>query len=76
MISLYITNFKGTNKTVSDLGNQVTVFFNPAINFDDKKKYHLRLLSANVVCCMPNVFAHKNDLYPTLIRVQNSHLLL
>ena len=60
MISLYITNATGENKDVGLLGNRVTLN-NLSINLDNKKKYHMRLLQANIVYCSPNVFTDKNN---------------
>ena len=41
MISLYITNKAGSGKSVSTLGNSVTINLNQPILLDEKKKYKL-----------------------------------
>ena len=66
MISLFINNTMQSSKIVSPLGNQVTVNFSSPIILDDKKKYELRLLNANVVYCMPNVTSANNELWYTI----------
>ena len=66
MISLYINNTPGNGKTINATGSQVTVNLNPGIVLDDKKKYQMRLLNANVVYCMPNITAKNNTLSYTL----------
>ena len=61
MISLYITNKKADGKTVTSIGNSVTVNLNKPILLDEKKNYNMRLLQANIVYCSPNVFANVNN---------------
>jgi len=62
MLSLFINNNPSTNKIISPLGNQVIVNLNPPILLDEKKKFELRLLNANIVYCMPNVSSNNNTL--------------
>ena len=61
MISLYITNKAGSGKSVSTLGNSVTINLNQPILLDEKKKYNMRLLQANIVYCSPNVYTNVNN---------------
>jgi len=61
MISLYITNKASSGKTVTSLGNSVTVNLNQPILLDEKKKYNMRLLQANIVYCSPNVYTNVNN---------------
>ena len=61
MISLYITNKAGSGKSVSNLGNSVTISLNQPILLDEKKKYNMRLLQANIVYCSPNVYTNVNN---------------
>ena len=61
MISLYITNKAGSGKTVTTLGNSVTVNLNSPILLEEKKKYNMRLLQANIVYCSPNVYTNINN---------------
>jgi hypothetical protein len=62
MISLFVNNDTSYNKIISALGNQVILSLNPPILLDDKKKYEMRLLNANIVYCMPNVTSVNNTL--------------
>ena len=64
MLSFYITNASSgnnNNKEVSSLGSSVTVHLNGQLNLENNKKYHMRLLQANIVYCSPNVFSDKNN---------------
>ena len=63
MQSIFINNTieYNTNKTVNTTGNQVSFSLNPRISLDDDKKYQLRLLSASIVYCMPNINQTKNN---------------
>ena len=61
MISLYITNKAGSGNSVSTLGNSVTINLNQPILLDEKKKYNMRLLQANIVYCSPNVYTNVNN---------------
>ena len=62
MITLFIVNDPscGPNITVNSTGNQVTYFFKPSIVLDDKKKYEIRLVSASIVYCTPNIDTSNN----------------
>ena len=60
-ITLFINNTAGNNTTINPLGNQVTVNLNPAVHLDNKKRYVLRIISAQIPYCFPNVFTGIND---------------
>jgi len=62
MISTFANNATGANKTVSTIGNIVKLNFAPSIPLDDKVDYELRLISANIVYCMPNITSSNNTL--------------
>ena len=62
MISIFANNATGANKTVSTLGNRVKLNFAPSIPLDDKVDYELRLISGNIVYCMPNFTSSNNTL--------------
>ena len=63
MQSIFINNTieYNTSKRVNTTGNEVTISLNPRISLDDDKKYQLRLLSASIVYCMPNINQTKNN---------------
>ena len=61
MQSLYVSNSGVSNTSVSALGSSVTVYFNPPIKLDTKKKYQIRCLSAAIVYCTPNISATKRN---------------
>ena len=61
MQSLYFSNSGVSNTSVSALGSSVTVYFNPPIKLDTKKKYQIRCLSAAIVYCTPNISATKRN---------------
>ena len=69
MGSIYINNINGMNKTISNLGSQITVNFNPPILLDPSKKYQMALNNGSIVYCHPNVtnrylrFTYKNLSY-------------
>ena len=61
-ITLFVNNNPSDSNTkVNAFGNQVTVSLNPAVHLDNKKEYVLRVLSAQVLYCILNVFTGKND---------------
>ena len=62
MQTLFINNTPDSRKDISTLGNSVTVYLNQPIILDEKKKYQMRLLNANIVYCMPNITASNNIL--------------
>ena len=76
MITLFIDNsLTTTNKIVNTTGNQVTNFYKPTIILDDKKKYELRLVSASIVYCVPNITSKNNKLvYKTSDNVTHTFL--
>ena len=57
------------NKTISNLGSQITVNFNPPIWLDPSKKYQMAQNNGSIVYCHPNVtnrylrFTYKNLSY-------------
>ena len=55
MGSIYINNISGVNKTISNLGSQITVNLNPPILLDPSKKYQMALNNGSIVYCHPNV---------------------
>ena len=55
MGSIYINNLSGINKTISNLGSQITVNFNPPILLDPSNKYQMALNNGSIVYCRPNV---------------------
>lgn len=59
MITLFINNLPSStsDKVVNATGNKVTYFFKPPIDFRMKegKKYEIRLISASIVYCTPNI---------------------
>ena len=63
---IYINNISGINKTISNLGSQITVNFNPPILLDTSKKYQMSPNNGSIVYCHPNVtnrylrFTYKN----------------
>ena len=66
---MYINNIIGMNKTISNLGSQITVNFSPPILLDPSKKYQMALNNGSIVYCHPNVtnrylrFTYKNLTY-------------
>ena len=60
MLSLYINNNEGSYKKVNQQGNEVNVQLQPPILLDKNKKYQLRVLSANIVYCQPNITSANN----------------
>ena len=55
MLSLYINNNKQSYKKVNQQGNEVNMQLQPPIPLDKNKNYQLKVLSANIVFCQPNI---------------------
>ena len=60
MYSLTITNKPADNKVINRLGSSVKIFLSDPIELDLKKKYQMRVLSANIVFCEPNITSTNN----------------
>ena len=60
MISLYINNTPNEYKQVSSTGNKITLQLQPSIILQKDNKYQLRVLSANIVYCQPNITSLNN----------------
>ncbi len=62
MFTAYINNSNDgdSNKIISNNGSSVRASFDPPISLDSKKKYQLRLLSANITNCNPNITTKNN----------------
>ena len=54
MGSIYVNNTTGMNKTISNLGSQITVNFNPPILLDPSKISNVTKYWS-IVYCHPNV---------------------
>ena len=61
MISLFISNSPSTNKVISNNGSSVTTSLTPPILLNPNKKYEMRLLSASIVYCEPNISSTLNN---------------
>ena len=48
MGSIYINNITGMNKTISNLGSQITVNFNPIL-LDPSRKYRMALNNGSIL---------------------------
>ena len=59
MLTLYINNIVGLNKTINDKGNRVTLNLASSIDLS-KMKYKMRLLQASITYCMPNIDSTNN----------------
>ena len=59
---LLIDNTPSPNKTISALGNQVTVYFDSSIILDPKKNFAIEVVSADIMYCMSNVDQSNNTL--------------
>ena len=62
MISIFANNSAGNGKVINTLGSQIKLNLNPPIMLDDRKKYELRVINANIVYCTPNVTSANNIL--------------
>ena len=60
MYSLTITNKLADNKVINRLGSSVKIFLTDPIELDFKKKYQMRVLSANIVFCEPSITSSNN----------------
>ena len=60
MYSLTITNKPASKKVTNTLGSSVKVYLSDPIELDLKKKYQMRVLSANIVFCEPNITSTNN----------------
>ena len=61
MISLFISNSPSPNKVISNNGSSVTTSLTPPILLNPNKKYEMRLLSASIVYCEPNISSTLNN---------------
>ena len=60
---IFISNVPEAGKIINNTGNEVTVYFNPAIILDSDKSYEMRLSSANCIFCQPNITSDKCKLH-------------
>jgi hypothetical protein len=59
--TLFINNTPDANTTVNPLGNQIQILLNPPIHLDNKKKYIMRIISAQILYCFTNIFTGINN---------------
>ena len=60
MFSIYVNNTPDSNKIINVTSNSVRIKIDPLINLDSSKKWQLRVLSANIVYCQPNITTTNN----------------
>lgn len=61
MIPIFIKNKSQDNTIISNNGSTVTLFCNPAIMLDYKKKYTLSLVEADISWVSPNIISGRNN---------------
>ena len=60
---IFISNVPEAGKIINNTGNEVTVYFNPAIILDSDKNYEMILISSNCIFCQPNIKSDKCNLH-------------